>query len=340
MNVHDHDPLRPRDGAETPRATAFADRRAPNATLANRRRWLKLAGLCGAGAIAGIGFSAWSDWPAWNASDEEVLRRGQVPMPATWPASIKRDTRFTGDRAITDRIAAARHTNFFEFSRFKSCWRYVESFQAFPWTLTVSGLCRKPLRFDYDELVRRYATAFTERLYRHRCVERWAMAVPWAGFPLAELLRDCDPLASATHVRFVSFSRPDEAPHQGSSRGKFPWPYVEGLTIAEALHELAFLATGMYGEPLLKQHGAPLRLVVPWKYGYKSIKSIERIELVDAEPRTFWSSLNPEAYPFESNVDPEVPVPWPQDSERMLGSQEQFPTRKYNGYGEWVARLY
>lgn len=347
MNIHSSDPFRPRDGEETPQSSAIEKSTSTGPTneignagparVANRRRWLSMAGLAGAGTVAGIGATTWSNW---NASDEEVLRSGHVPRSPSWPASLPRDARFIGDRAITDRIAAARHTNFFEFSRFKSCWRYVERFEALPWNLTVSGLCRRPLRFDFDELVQRYAPILTERLYRHRCVERWAMAVPWAGFPLAELLRDCDPLAAATHVKFISFSRPDQAPHQGSSRGKYPWPYVEGLTIAEAANELAFLAIGMYGKPLLKQHGAPLRLVTPWKYGYKSIKSIERIELVDAEPQTFWTSLNPEAYPFESNVDPDVPVPWPQETERMLGTEEQFPTRIFNGYGEWVAHLY
>jgi sulfoxide reductase catalytic subunit YedY len=340
MNIHESDAWRPRDGAETPKE-ALAQRAVREetkpASFWSRRRWMVGTGLAGAGVAVGGGLAVWSNW---NASDEEVLQRGRVSPAPTWPAAVTRDPRFVGDRATTDRIAAARYTNFFEFSRYKSGWRYVDRFRPLPWTLTVGGLCRQPLRLDFDELIKRYASAFTERLYRHRCVERWAMAVPWTGFPLAELLSDCDPLASATHVKFVSFSRPEEAPHQNASRGKYPWPYVEGLTVAEAENELPLLATGMYGEPLLKQHGAPLRLVVPWKYGYKSIKSIERIELVDAEPRTFWSSLNPEAYPFESNVDPDIPVPWPQHSERMLGSQEQFPTRKFNGYEEWVARLY
>ena len=165
------------------------------------------------------------------------------------------------------------------------------------------------------------------------------MAIPWTGIPLATMLKAADPLDEATHVRFVSFNRPAEAAHQAVS-GEFPWPYTEGLTIAEAMNELALLGVGVYGRPLLKQHGAPLRLVVPWKYGYKSIKSVERIELVSREPATFWSTLNPAAYPFESNVDPDVPRPWNQSSERMLGSDERFPTMKYNGYGEWVAGLY
>jgi sulfoxide reductase catalytic subunit YedY len=140
-------------------------------------------------------------------------------------------------------------------------------------------------------------------------------------------------------VRFVSFHRPAEAPQQ-AGESDYPWPYVEGLTIAEAMNELALLAVGMYGQPLLKQHGAPVRLVVPWKYGYKSIKSVERIELVGREPATFWNTLNPRAYPFMSNVDPDVPRPWDQSFETLLGTGERLPTKKYNGYGQWVAGLY
>jgi sulfoxide reductase catalytic subunit YedY len=178
-----------------------------------------------------------------------------------------------------------------------------------------------------------------ERQYRHRCVERWAMAIPWTGVPLAALIKAADPLAQATHVRLMSFKRPEEAPHQGVS-SEFPWPYTEGLTIAEAACELTLLAVGVYGRPLLKQHGAPLRLVVPWKYGYKSIKSVQRIEFVGKEPATFWSTLNPAAYPFESNVDPQVARPWDQSFETMLGTGERRGTEKFNGYGEWVAGLY
>ena len=203
----------------------------------------------------------------------------------------------------------------------------------------MDGLCRHKLTLDIDELQRRFAGELVERQYRHRCVETWAMAVPWIGIPLATILKAADPLAKATHVRFVSFLRPDEAPRQRSSP-RDPWPYEEGLTLPEARNELTLLATGMYGQPLLKQHGAPIRLVVPWKYGFKSIKSIERIELVDREPSTFWSTLNPAAYPFESNVEPDVARPWPQDSEWMLGTKERHDTQVYNGYGEWVAHLY
>jgi len=164
------------------------------------------------------------------------------------------------------------------------------------------------------------------------------MAVPWTGVPMAKIIQDADPLPRATHVMFVSFMRPEQATQQQGD--EYPWPYTEGLTLPEATNELALLATGIYGQPLLKQHGAPIRSVVPWKYGFKSIKSIQRIEFVDHEPPTFWNTIAPDAYPFEANVEPDVPRPWPQHTERMLGSGAIFPTQLYNGYAEYVTDLY
>jgi sulfoxide reductase catalytic subunit YedY len=170
-------------------------------------------------------------------------------------------------------------------------------------------------------------------------VEAWAMALPWTGFPLAELLRRAEPLPSARFVRFVSFHKPAEAGRQANAH--YPWPYTEGLTLAEATNELTFLATGMYGHPLFKQHGPPIRLVVPWKYGFKSAKSLVRIELTDEQPATFWNTLSPHEYDFQANVNPRVPHPrWSQATERMLGTGEVRSTQVYNGYAEWVAGLY
>jgi sulfoxide reductase catalytic subunit YedY len=329
MFIHQPDPFAPRGGTETPERVFF-----------NRRRWLQIVGLGGGSAILG-GYFAWR--LLGGGEDAKVLAAGHWPpeserkFAAYYPAV--RDDRFTYGRAETQPAAAARYTNFYEFSRFKWCWKYVGDFQPDPWTISVSGLCRNPLQLDLEAFHRQFQSDLVERQYRHRCVERWAMAVPWTGIPLATLLKVADPLAEATHVRFISFSRPSEAPHQAVS-GEFPWPYAEGLTLAEATNDLALLAVGVYGRPLLKQHGAPIRLVVPWKYGYKSIKSVERIELVSREPATLWSTLNPAAYPFESNVDPAVPRPWNQSEERMLGTDARLPTQKYNGYGEWVAPLY
>jgi sulfoxide reductase catalytic subunit YedY len=327
MFIHRRNPLDPVGGQETPEKVYFS-----------RRKWLAAAGL-GAGGAA----LAYYGWQWWRGSDESVLAGGRpdgasaLPGERFYPAP--RDGQFTYGRTETDEAEAARYTNFYEFSSFKWSWRLVGPFRIDPWTVTIDGLCRNPSRLSIDELLKTFITSFSERQYRHRCVERWAMAVPWSGIPLAALIKAADPLAVATHVRFVSFNRPSEAPGI-SGQPDFPWPYTEGLTLAEAANELAFIATGMYGHPLLKQHGAPVRLVVPWKYGYKSIKSIERIEFVDREPATFWSTIAPEAYPFESNVDPDVARPWPQREEHMLGTGETFPTQKYNGYAQYVAELY
>jgi sulfoxide reductase catalytic subunit YedY len=240
-------------------------------------------------------------------------------------------------RPLTRETAAARFTNFYEFSRTKAVWRYIDAFQTSPWQVEVAGLVAKPRTYDIGDLVR--AFPLEERIYRHRCVEAWAMVVPWTGFPLAALLRKAEPLPEARFVRFESFHNPAQASLQSSR--SMPWPYNEGLTLAEATNELTFLATGMYGHPLLKQHGAPVRLVVPWKYGFKSSKSIVRIELTARQPATFWNTMARHEYGFEANVDPDVPHPrWSQAKERMLGTGERFPTRLYNGYGEWVGKLY
>jgi sulfoxide reductase catalytic subunit YedY len=330
MYIHQSNPLTPRGGSETPERVFFS-----------RRRLLQVAGLGVAGAAAGFGYSQWRTFS--NGDDDEVIAAGHWPPAAErkyapfYPAS--RDSRFDYGREETPVAAAARYTNFYEFSRFKWCWKYVGSFQPHPWTIAIDGLCRTPLKLDLEQFHRQFQSELVERQYRHRCVERWAMAVPWTGVPLAAVLKAVDPLAQATHVRFVSFERPGEAPQQAGS-AEFPWPYTEGLTITEAMNELTLLAVGVYGRPLLKQHGAPIRLVVPWKYGYKSIKSVERIELVGRQPATFWNTLNPTAYPFESNVDPSIPRPWDQSHERMLGSGERVPTQKFNGYEPWVAQLY
>lgn len=306
----------------------------PEAAGLSRRKWLWLAaggiGLSVGGAVA---YSYLRP-----GTDAEVLAPEQPTPPAKelYPAAL--DKRFAdADRPLTDETEAARYTNFYEFSSTKAVWRYVDAFQPLPWQVEVTGLVAKPMTYDIDDLVRSFP--LQERVYRHRCVEAWAMVVPWTGFPLAELLKKAEPLPGAKYVRFVSFNRPDEASHQRTR--SLPWPYTEGLTLAEATNELTLVATGMYGHPLLKQHGAPVRVVVPWKYGFKCAKSIQRIELTAEQPATFWNTLQPQEYDFEANVNPEVPHPrWSQQSERMLGTGERFPTKVYNGYGEWVGKLY
>jgi sulfoxide reductase catalytic subunit YedY len=306
----------------------------PPSALLSRRKLLRRLGRSAAALAAGAGLWWW--WR--DGSDEDVLAAGRVDAPGADLYPARRHAKFREvDRPLTDEVAAARYCNFYEFSSGKSVWRHVGPFQPVPWTLEVAGLVARPRTFDLDDLLRTFA--LEERVYRHRCVEAWAMAVPWTGFPLAELLKHVGPLAEARYVRFVTFDRPGEASRQQSR--SMPWPYTEGLTMEEAANELTFLATGMYGHPLLKQHGAPVRLVVPWKYGFKSAKSLVRIELTAERPATFWNTLAPREYDFWANVNPDVPHPrWSQRSERLLGTGEVRPTQLYNGYGEWVARLY
>ena len=250
----------------------------------------------------------------------------------------KRNPAYTLDRDLTVESVAATHNNYYEFTEDKSAvWTLARGFATRPWTLQVAGLVEKPLTLDLDDLVGRMP--LEERLYRHRCVEAWAMAVPWTGFPLAALLDLVKPLAGAKYVRFVSFLRPEQAP--GQRKRWYKWPYYEGLRLDEARHPLALIATGIYGHELPVQHGAPLRLVVPWKYGFKSIKGIVRMDLVAEQPRTFWNDAAPREYGFLANVDPRVSHPrWSQASEHLIGTRVDVPTQLLNGYGSEVADLY
>jgi len=267
---------------------------------------------------------------------DDLDAAGMVSEGAShYPAPL--NPAFEYGRPETARRDAAEFTNFYEFSGSKSVYLHVDAFEPVPWSFEVAGLCAKPRTFDLDDVYSLFT--LEERAYRHRCVETWAMCVPWTGFPLAELLKRVEPMPSANYVKFETFLRPEQAPQQ--QKTDFPWPYSEGLTLAEAMNPLTLLATGVFGRPLLKQHGAPIRLVVPWKYGFKSGKSITRIELTDERPATFWNTLAPHEYGFEANVDPEVPHPrWSQAREWMLGTREVFPTVKYNGYGDLVGNLY
>jgi sulfoxide reductase catalytic subunit YedY len=305
----------------------------PESAVINRRRWLKRVGYGAVTLAAGGGAWLW-----YQGTDKEVIGRGKYIGPGAdlYPFAV--NPQFSdAERAVSPEPAIARYCNFYEFSSTKQVWRYVAPFQPIPWSVEVTGLVAKPKTYDIDDLVRTFP--LEERIYRHRCVETWAMVVPWTGFALASLLCAAEPLPGARFVRFAGFDRPGEASRQ--TKRSEPWPYTEGLTLAEATNELAFLATGMYGHPLLKQHGAPIRLVVPWKYGYKSAKSIVRIELTEKQPATFWNTLVPREYDFQANVNPQVRHPrWSQAHEHMLGTGETIPTQLYNGYGEWVAGMY
>jgi sulfoxide reductase catalytic subunit YedY len=208
-----------------------------------------------------------------------------------------------------------------------------------PWSVEVAGLCEKPAKIDVNELID--TMPMEERVYRFRCVEAWSMTVPWTGFLLSKLIEKAQPKPEAKFVRFVTALRHDQMPGI-DELPKYPWPYTEGLRMDEAMNALTMVVTGIYGKQLPKQHGAPIRIVVPWKYGYKSIKSIEKIEFVAKQPATLWETLAPDEYPFESNVNPNVPHPrWSQATEWVLGNQyTRVRTKPYNGYGDYVAALY
>ena len=242
-------------------------------------------------------------------------------------------------RSITPEKLATTYNNFYEFSSTKEL--VVEKSAGMPlepWSIAVSGECLAPQTFDIDRLRK---MPHEERIYRFRCVEAWSMTVPWSGFPLRSLLELVQPTSSAKFVRFETFSRADWAPGMKLASW-YPWPYSEALTIEEAMHPLALVVTGMYGKQLPRQNGAPVRLIVPWKYGFKSAKSLVRIELVEQQPKTFWNMLVPDEYGFYANVDPATYHPrWSQAKERLLEEMEELiPTLPFNGYGSEVARLY
>ncbi|NWG19951.1 MAG: protein-methionine-sulfoxide reductase catalytic subunit MsrP [Chloroflexi bacterium] len=230
------------------------------------------------------------------------------------------------------------YNNFYEFSTDKQAVApLARDFQTTPWTVTIGGLVKKPQMIAIEDLLRRYPAE--ERIYRLRCVEGWSMVIPWLGFPLRFLLADVEPQAGARYVRFETLLDPERMP--GQRDAWYNWPYVEGLRLDEAMHDLTILSTGLYGRVLLPQNGAPLRLVVPWKYGFKSIKSIVKIDLVAEQPTSLWMAAAPQEYGFYANVNPNVPHPrWSQATERRIGEFERRPTLMFNGYGEQVAALY
>ncbi|MDQ0392851.1 protein-methionine-sulfoxide reductase catalytic subunit MsrP [Labrys monachus] len=235
------------------------------------------------------------------------------------------------------------YNNFYEFGTDKADpAAYAGKLTLSPWSVKVDGLVNKPGTFALEDFVKHYA--IEERIYRHRCVEAWSMVIPWLGFPLSEVIKRADPQGSAKYVAFETLVRPSEMPGQSAFFPALTWPYVEGLRLDEAMHPLAILATGLYGETLPAQNGAPLRLVVPWKYGFKGIKSIVRISLVEKQPATSWNMENAQEYGFYSNVNPQVDHPrWSQATERRIGAglfAGRQKTLMFNGYADQVAQLY
>jgi sulfoxide reductase catalytic subunit YedY len=252
--------------------------------------------------------------------------------------------RFATDEKITSREDATTYNNYYEFGVDKAApAKYAHTLNASPWTVKVDGLVGKPSEYSLDDLIK--GSSLEERIYRMRCVEGWSMVIPWIGFPLADLIKKVEPQGSAKYVAFETAYRPKEMPGLQSAFPVLDWPYVEGLRLDEALNPLAILAVGMYGETLPNQNGAPIRLVVPWKYGFKGIKSISRISFVEKEPPTSWNRQAADEYGFYANVNPAVDHPrWSQATERRIGEGGLFvkrrPTILFNGYAEQVAQLY
>ena len=304
----------------------------PESVYLNRREFVKGMGLLtlyssllAAGCSPGNG--AVNPPPETNLTATEKIL---YPAP--------RNEKYAIDRRPTDEKVAASYNNFYEFSSDKQePQTLAQKLNTKPWAVAVTGLVHKPQTFDIDSLLK--TMPVEERMYRLRCAERWAMAVPWTGFPLKALLDKVQPKSGAAYVKMTSFYKPFTA--LGQLEFWEPWPYTEALTLKEAMNEMTFMAVGIYGHPLPKQHGAPIRLVVPWKYGFKSIKSIVKIELVKAKPATFWNTLQGLEYDFQANVDPRIPHPrWSQRVEQMIGTGEKRRTQPYNGYGKYVGKLY
>ncbi len=242
------------------------------------------------------------------------------------------------NRPLTSFDIASTYNNYYEFGTSKKVARNAQKLSIDPWPIEIGGLVNNPMTLDFEELVRKMP--IEERVYRHRCVEAWSMVVPWSGFALKELVKLADPTSAAKYVKFTSFLRPDEARNQFKSR--WPFPYVEGLEMAEATNDLSFMVTGLYGQTLPKQNGAPMRLAVPWKYGFKHNKGITRIDFVSEMPTSFWMESGPAEYGFFANVNPDVPHRrWSQATEQDIGQKgRRIDTLLYNGYADQVAALY
>ncbi|MEP7030347.1 MAG: protein-methionine-sulfoxide reductase catalytic subunit MsrP [Pseudolabrys sp.] len=271
------------------------------------------------------------------AQAQRVADVANLPDPTAdlYPAKVS--PKYPLDRPITDEKINGAFNNFYEFNDSKEVAEQAQKLPIRPWTVKIDGMVEKPFEIGIDELIRKMT--LEERTYRHRCVETWSMAIAWTGFPLRKLVDLAKPLGSAKYLRMETFMNPKVAP--GQHKPWYPWPYVEGLTMAEATNELAFLATGAYGHPMAKQHGAPLRLAVPWKYGFKHIKSIVRFNFTDQRPKSYWEALQAQEYGFWANVNPEVSHPrWSQATEEVIGTGERKPTLLFNGYGDYVAGLY
>ncbi len=272
------------------------------------------------------------------ALNRRAVLGGTAALLAAAPGLVRAapNPKYEGGRAMTDEKYATTYNNYYEFNESKNMWRDAQKMKTSPWTIELAGLVKQPRKIAYEDLLKQ--VSIEERIYRHRCVEAWAMTVPWTGFPMTDLLKIAEPLGSA---KFVAFETAQEKTMSNLSLPLYPWPYVDGLAIDEAANELAFMTTGMYGKALPPQNGGPIRMTTPWKYGFKQVKSVVKITFMEKRPRCFWEEINGREYGFWANVNPEVPHPrWSQARERLLGSDEMVPTKIYNGYGDTVASLY
>lgn len=290
----------------------------PKAVFEDRRRFLKTAAVAGAGLAAGQLLPS----RAFAGRKFENLIKGP----------------FATDEEVTSQTSVIAYNNFYEFGTDKAApARNSGNFKPKPWTVTVDGACAKPGDYAYEDIIK--PESLEERIYRLRCVEAWSMVIPWVGVPLADVIKRFEPASAAKYVAFETIVRPEEMP--GQKQPILPWPYVEGLRMDEAMHPLTLLTVGLYGEELPNQNGAPIRLMVPWKYGFKSIKSIVRISFTEQEPPTTWNKLAAHEYGFFANVNPQVDHPrWSQAKERRIGEFLKRETLPFNGYADEVAQLY
>ena len=322
--------VRHRKGWETPEHQvtsesayqAFQQEREQNST--SRRNFIFSAGATGAlGAVAGssLGYSA--------------VGGAASALAATYPGP--RNPKYTVERELTNEEEATTYNNFYEFGSQKYISDAAQNLKISPWKVRIDGMVEQEKDIDFEDILKN--VTIEERIYRHRCVEAWAMTVPWSGFPLKDLVALAKPVSGVRYVQFQTLEDPRTMP--GLRQTWWPWPYTEGVTMEEAMNDVAFIATGLYGKKIHKQNGAPLRLVLPWKYGFKSIKSIVRMTFTNTQPQTFWEVSQKAEYGFYANVNPAIDHPrWSQATERLLGSGDRVPTRIYNGYGEFVAGLY
>jgi methionine sulfoxide reductase catalytic subunit len=302
-------------------------------TYLRRREFMRLAGGAAVTGALGALVGACADTPSAEALTPAPPPDGQTPLANVQPKVVTTDEKLNSFEAITT------YNNFYEFGMGKNDpARYAGSLKTSPWTVKIDGLCNKPASYQLEDLIKPHQ--LEERIYRLRCVEAWSMVIPWVGIPLNAVLKRAEPQGKAAYVAFTTLSRPSEMP--GQRQGSLEWPYVEGLRMDEAMHPLTILAVGLYGKTLMNQNGAPIRLVVPWKYGFKSIKSIVQIRFVEKQPPTSWNIANPDEYGFYSNVNPQVDHPrWSQAREKRLPSLfASYPTQMFNGYGDQVASMY